>query len=133
MHEDHYRVVLMQLYPILTQVFLLLKFRFLELGLLHKCISKFAYILSNTFYTIIKNGFCVPEVTEEQDDDETNVENVDGLGMAREMEKRMSKMKLKMKIKLKVFKIKKKRHLIQIHLLKKKKMELKWKMILMVH
>jgi midasin len=81
---DHADQIIVQnqlraLFSLLDQLSLMLSYRIYELLLFHKTVTKFCYILSNTFYSIIKNGFCVP-VEEEQEEGPTE-DNVGGMGI----------------------------------------------------
>jgi midasin len=61
------------LFTIINQARLLLSYRVYQLIIFHKTWVKFSYFLSNNFYTIAKNGFCVPKLEEE--DEEEDPEN----------------------------------------------------------
>lgn len=78
---DLTRVLMERLYPILDQALLLFKYRLFELVLFHKSCLKFSYILSNTFYAVIKNGFCAPNANEDDDDDGGLEDDVAGMGI----------------------------------------------------
>jgi midasin len=65
---------------LLAQLNLLVMYRLYQFILFHKTMLKFTYILGNTFYAVIKNGFCVP-VEEDEDNDCTTEENVSGIGI----------------------------------------------------
>jgi midasin len=46
----------------------------------HQTLLKFTYILSNTFYTVIKNGFCIQNDEDDQKDERFE-DDVDGMGI----------------------------------------------------
>jgi midasin (ATPase involved in ribosome maturation) len=66
--------------PLVDQAKRLLHYRIYQLIVLHKTWTKFAYILANNFYLILKNGFCVPKTEEEEEQGDTE-EQVDGTGI----------------------------------------------------
>lgn len=76
------REIFQRLYPIFDQALRLVHYRIFELAVFHKTTTKLSYILSNTFYSVIKDGFCVPEPTEEGEEEEGQEDdNVDGMGI----------------------------------------------------
>jgi midasin len=70
----------LNVYPIMKQCLLMVQYRLFEFGVFHKTLTKFTYILTNTFYSVIKDGFCVPE-GEEDDSDDTLEDDVAGMGI----------------------------------------------------
>lgn len=68
------------LMPLVDQALCLIRFRFMELLVFHKTCVKFEYILSNTFYSVIKNGFCLPTWDDDKDEGGTE-EDVNGVGI----------------------------------------------------
>ncbi|KAJ3272914.1 hypothetical protein HDV01_005111 [Terramyces sp. JEL0728] len=72
---------LQRLYPIVHQSILMIFYRLHELVLFHKSLAKFQYILSNTFYSLLKDGFCIPKLEENDEDEGDMQDNVDGMGI----------------------------------------------------
>ncbi|KAI9206668.1 uncharacterized protein BJ171DRAFT_496553 [Polychytrium aggregatum] len=73
-------VALRHICPLLKQYLAAAEYRMCELMVYHKSINKLAYILCNTFALLLKNGFCVPQASDDSAEGETE-DNVDGTGI----------------------------------------------------
>ncbi|KAJ3074248.1 AAA ATPase midasin [Podochytrium sp. JEL0797] len=69
------------MYPLLQQYLLMYQFKVYELVGFHRVVSKLAYVLSNSFSILFKNGFCLPKDEEEQDDSQQDEEAATGMGI----------------------------------------------------
>lgn len=73
--------MLLACYPLLKQAIMIVNYRLYELIALNKSMTKFGYVLSNTFYTVIKNGFCLPETETDEEETGATGEDVAGMGI----------------------------------------------------
>ncbi|KAJ3255785.1 hypothetical protein HK103_006043 [Boothiomyces macroporosus] len=72
---------LQRFYPLVHQCILMTFYRLQELVLFHKSVVKFQYILSNTFYGLLKDGFCIPKDEDQNEDEGDLQDNVEGMGI----------------------------------------------------